>query len=128
MPLRFVEPDRVHRPVMPAVHAVVADRTVYVSAQLPLDQDGLLVGPDDIDRQAEQVFTNLSEVLRAAGAQLGDVVKMTTYILDLEHRPQVMDVRNRFFGSHRAPSIIAVVDGLPVEGALLEVDAIAVLD
>lgn len=128
MPLTSINPRSVHTPVMPYSHAIVAGNTIYVSAQLPLDSAGELVGKDDIDAQAEQVFTNLENVLEAAGAELSEVVKITTYQRNLEHRPQVMEVRNRFFGPHHAPSIIAIVEDLPLDGALLEVDAIAVVD
>lgn len=124
----FINPATVHAPVMPYSHAVVSGKTIYIAAQLPLDQAGNLVGPGDPAAQAEQVFRNLQEVLRAAGAGLQDVVKLTTYLTSLEYRPAVMETRNRFFGSHRAPSILAVVRDLPVEGALVEVDGIAVLD
>lgn len=124
----FINPANVHPPVMPYSHAVVAGKTIYISAQLPLDQSGKLVGPNDPTAQAEQVFKNLQAVLAAAGASLDDVVKLTTYLTSLEYRPAAMEVRNRFFGQHRAPSILAIVRDLPVEGALLEVDGIAVVD
>ena len=124
----FINPSDVHEPVMPYSHAVVAGKTIYISAQLPLDPSGNLVGPGDAGAQAEQVFTNLERVLKAAGATLEDVVKLTTYLTDFKYRPAAMEMRNRFFGTHRAPSILAVVPELPVKGALLEVDGIAVID
>lgn len=102
--------------------------TIYISAQLPLDLDGNLVGAGNAAEQAEQVFTNLQNVLKAVGATLDDVVKLTTYLLDFSYRPAVMEMRNRFFGTHRAPSILAIVNDLPVEGAVVEVDGIAVVD
>lgn len=128
MATTFVNPPNVHAPIMPYSHAAVAGKTIYISAQLPLDQNGNLVGPDDPAAQAEQVFRNLQAVLEAAGASLQDVVKLTTYLTSLEYRPAVMETRNRFFGQHRAPSILAIVTELPVAGALVEVDGIAVID
>lgn len=126
MAKRLINPDTVHTPIMPYSHAVVAGKTIYVSAQLPLDEGGELVGAGDATAQAEQVFSNLENVLTAAGASLEDVVKLTTYLTSLEHRHEVMEARNRFFGSHRAPSILAIVREVPVPGAVVEVDAIAV--
>ncbi len=128
MPKRLINPPDIHPPVMPYSHAIVAGKTIYISAQLPLDRDGQLVGRDDPAAQAEQVFRNLERVLAAAGARFEDVVKLTTYLVDLKDRPAVMETRNRFFGQHRAPSILAVVRELPVPGARVEVDGIAVLD
>ena len=71
---------------------------------------------------------NLKYVLAASGASLFDVVKLTTYLTDLSYRPPAMEMRNEAFGTHRAPSILAIVSQLPVEGMLIEVDGIAVLD
>jgi len=126
--MKIVVPPDVHEPILPYAHAVITGQTVYFSAQLPLDRDGKLVGEGDVAAQAEQVFQNVKAVLAAAGASLNQVVKLTTYIKKFEDRPAIMEVRNRYFGQHRAPSIIAVVRDLPVEGALLEVDGIAVLE
>jgi reactive intermediate/imine deaminase len=128
MAKKLINPENVHPPVMPYSHAVVADKTIYISAQLPVGEDGQLVGAGNPTAQAEQVFKNLKAVLEAAGAHLTDVVKLTTYLTSLEYRPAVMEVRNQFFGQHRAPSILAIVTDLPVEGAVVEVDGIAVLD
>ncbi len=128
MAKELINPKDVHEPIWPYAHAVKSGNTIYISAQLPLDAEGKLVGPGDPAAQAEQVFRNLQNVLKAAGASMEDVVKLTTYLLDFEYRPAVMEARNRFFGKHRAPSILAVVNDLPVEGALVEVDGIAVVD
>lgn len=123
----FINPPELHQPLGVGCHVAVAGNTIYVAAQLPLDNNGNLVGPGNPAAQAEQVFRNLQIALSAAGAGLQDVVKLTTYLKDLSHRPVVMEIRNSFFGTHRAPSTLAVVAELPVAGALLQVDAIAVM-
>jgi reactive intermediate/imine deaminase len=128
MTKEYLNPENVHAPIWPYSHAVKVGKTIYISAQLPLDLEGNLVGPGDPAAQAEQVFSNLQNVLNSAGANLDDVVKLTTYLLDFSYRSAVMETRNRFFGKHRAPSILAIVNDLPVEGALVEVDGIAVVD
>ena len=128
MTKEFFSPKTVHEPIWSYSHAVKVGNTIYISAQLPLDLDGNLVGAGNAAEQAEQVFTNLQNVLKAVGATLDDVVKLTTYLLDFSYRPAVMEMRNRFFGTHRAPSILAIVNDLPVEGAVVEVDGIAVVD
>ncbi len=128
MAKKFINPDNVHKPIWDYSHAVISGKTIYISAQLPLDRSGNLVGPNDPAAQARQVFTNLQNVLEAAGATLEHVVKLTTYLTDIAYRPPAMEVRNQFFGTHRAPSILAIVSQLPREDILIEVDGIAVLD
>lgn len=128
MTKKYINPSNVHEPIYHYSHAVVIDRTIFISAQLPLNQFGELVSPGDPAQQAEQVFINLKNVLEAAGGKINDVVKLTTYLTKPEFRPIVMEIRNKYFGSHRAPSILAVVRELAFAGALIEVDGIAVLD
>ncbi|MCC6147963.1 MAG: RidA family protein [Anaerolineaceae bacterium] len=127
MKIETVNPNTVHKPIFSYSHAVKAGSTIYVSMQLPLDIDGKLVGAGDPTAQAEQVFTNLKNVLEAAGSSLGDVVKLTTFLLHSEQRPAVMEVRKKYFGEHKAPSVLGMIKDLSVEGALVQVDAIAVV-
>ncbi|MCZ9342685.1 RidA family protein, partial [Streptomyces sp. TRM76130] len=65
-------------------HVVTAaGRLVAVSGQLPLDEDGRIVGEGDPAAQARQVFENLRRCLAAAGAGFDDVVKLTYFVTDM---------------------------------------------
>src|SRR5436309_15772024 len=64
-------------------------KTIYISGQIALDKDGNLVGAGNMKAQAEQVFKNLEAALAAAGAKFSDVVKMNTFITDMEQAPAV---------------------------------------
>ena len=69
---------------------------------------------------------NLEEVLRAAGASWGDVVKTTVYLHDLAHFPTVNEVYGKRLGDARPARSTVQVPALP-RGALVEIDAIAVV-
>jgi Endoribonuclease L-PSP len=56
---------------MPAVGA----RLVFTAGACPLDADGETVAPGDVATQAEQVMKNLRTALRAAGADLDNVIE-----------------------------------------------------
>src|SRR5207247_2154621 len=73
-------------------------KMVYISGQVALDKDGKAVGEADMKAQAEQVFKNLEAALTAAGAKFSDIVKMNTYVTDMEKAPAVRQVRARYFG------------------------------
>ena len=45
---------------------------LFISGQAAIDQNGRIVGVDDFEAQAEQVFTNLDRILRAGGSSLGE--------------------------------------------------------
>ena len=104
--------------------AVRCGDTVYLSGQIGLDPaTGQLV--EGIDNQIQRVFGNLKAVAEAAGATLGDVVKLTVYLTDLANFARVNETMARFF-SQPYPARAAVgVASLP-RGALIEADAIIV--
>jgi 2-iminobutanoate/2-iminopropanoate deaminase len=106
--------------------AVRAGDLLFVSGFVPVDGDGKLV-PGDVVAQTRQVFTNIGAVLEAAGAGFGDVVKVTVFLIDIDDRQAVNTVRREVFGSARPASTLVEVSRLVVPGALIEVEAVAVI-
>lgn len=107
--------------------SVAAGRTVYVSGQIGTDARGELAG-DGFQAQAEQAFANLDAALKAAGASFADVVKLTFYVTDMRQIAAVRAARDKYLVAGQAPASTAVeVTGFVKPGALVEVDAIAVV-
>jgi reactive intermediate/imine deaminase len=102
-------------------------KTVYISGQIALDKDGKLVGPGDMKAQAEQVFRNLQAALTAAGATFKDVVKMNTYITDMDKAPAVREVRAKYFAETTPASTLVQVVHLARPELMLEIEVIAVV-
>jgi reactive intermediate/imine deaminase len=111
-------------PISHYADAVIAGDALYVSGIVPVDENGAVVG-DDVVAQARQVFAIMARVLAAAGATAADVVKVTVYLLDIDDRPKINPVRQEFFGATRPASTLVEVSRLAVEGALLEIEAVA---
>jgi enamine deaminase RidA (YjgF/YER057c/UK114 family) len=104
-------------------------RLVAVSGQVALDERGEVVGAGDPAAQARQVFENLRRCLAAAGADFGDVVKLTYYLTDVTHLPAVRAVRDELLGAERLPASTAVqVVALVSPELLLEVEALALVE
>jgi 2-iminobutanoate/2-iminopropanoate deaminase len=114
-------------PISHYVHAVRAEGALlFVSGVVPVDADGRLVGGGDVVEQARTVFRNLGEVLLAAGCGFGDVVKVTVFLTDVDDRPLINPVRQEVFGSARPASTLVEVGRLAIEGAKIEVEAVAI--
>lgn len=113
----------------PYAHAARVGGTVFTAGACPLDAGGRTVCVGDLVGQADQVVTNLVTALRAAGAELSDVVKTTIYVASDERADlgTVWDVVRAAFGEHDAPSTLLGVSVLGYEDQLVEVEAIAVL-
>ncbi len=114
-------------PISHYTDAVRAGDLLFVSGVVPVDVHGALVGGTDVVAQAEAVFENMRRVLAAAGAGPEDVVKVTVFLLDVDDRPRINPVRREFFGKTRPASTLVEVSRLAIPGALIEVEAVAVL-
>jgi reactive intermediate/imine deaminase len=109
------------------VEVTGSNRTIYISGQIAYDKNGKVVGAGDMKAQAEQVFKNLQVALAAAGATFSDVVKMNTYITDMDKAPAVREVRARYFGDTTPASTLVQVVHLARPELMLEVEVIAVV-
>ena len=98
MPLERIQPRGLKR--WPQLTQVIkAGGTVYIAGQGAMDQDGQLVGRDDITAQATQTFENLKLALAAAGADLSNLVKITMYATDVAFLQPIAQVRRQYLGS-----------------------------
>lgn len=111
--------------------AVKGGVTVYVSGQIALDLDGKIIGPGDLKAQTAAVFDNIGLILAEAGGGFADVVKLTQYVVGLrpEQRAVITEVRNRYVSqTHPPASTMIGVPSLVMDGLLIEVEAIAVIE
>lgn len=125
--LKTTSTDGAPKAIGPYSQAITVDKFVFTAGQIPLDpQSGELVG-DDIAVQTQRVFDSLAAVLVASGASPASVVKTTVYLADMNDFPRMNEVYGRFFGEHRPARSTVEVSRLP-KGALVEIDAVAVID
>jgi len=114
-------------PISHFTDAVLSGDLLFVSGIVAVDGEGRLVGGNDVVAQARQVFANMRTVLAAGGCGFEDVVKVTVFLTDIDNRPKINPVRQEAFGSARPASTLVEVARLAVEGAKIEVEAIAVM-
>jgi enamine deaminase RidA (YjgF/YER057c/UK114 family) len=129
--LRHLNPKTIAAPpgYTHVVEATGPGRIVYIAGQLGMDVGGKLVGQSgDFRAQAMQVYENLKTALAEVGATFKDVVKTTNYLIDLKHLPLLREARGIYLAGPNPPASTTVqISGLAREGALLEIEAIAIL-
>lgn len=109
-------------PVGPFSQAVRAAEFLFVSGQIGRNAAGELVD-ESVERQTEQTIGNLEEVLRAAGASLAHVVKVSVFLADIDDFAKMNEVYRRLF-PQPPPARTTIAVSL-VRGARVEMDAIA---
>ncbi|SMD18453.1 RidA family protein [Kibdelosporangium aridum] len=111
-------------------HAVTTSgRLAFVSGQVALDENGQLVGQDNLAAQTRQALRNLENVLKQLGATWADVVRFNWYMVDTSELPIVREIRDEFIrpvlGDRPNPaSTLIQVAGLFRPECLIEVDAV----
>ncbi len=124
--MKAISTENAPRPAGHYSQAIVHNNIVYVSGQLPIDPKTGERRTGPIEEQTEQVLSNLAEILKAAGADLNQVLKTTVYISDIELWPRVNNVYSRFFGEHRPARSVVPTKNLHF-GFQIEIEAIAAL-
>jgi 2-iminobutanoate/2-iminopropanoate deaminase len=99
---------------------------LIVSGQVPVDENGELVGEGSMSEQAERVFESIGAILAAHGASFADVVNIRSYLTDLDLVREYREVRARYLAGDAPTSTTVEVSGLLLPGALLEVEVLAV--
>ena len=110
--------------------AVRVGRHVMVAGTTAVGADGTLVGPGDAYAQARRCIEVVAAALEEAGAGLGDVVRTTMYVTDIELWPDVAKAHAEAFGEVRPAATMVEVSRLvdPAMLVELEVDAIVAGD
>jgi 2-iminobutanoate/2-iminopropanoate deaminase len=107
----------------PYSNVVVSGDLVAIASQTPFDDTHHLVGPGFAE-QAHQVFTNLQRCLQTAGCDYPDVIKVTSYLAQVDFMTEYNDIYRQYF-QPPFPARTTVACSLVVPGMLLQVDALA---
>lgn len=125
-----LRPEGVAPPTGHFSHGVIVEeaaRVLYVAGQVGFDESGRLVGPGDAAAQAGQALANVQRIVESAGGRMDDVAKTTVFLVDLDHRQEVGEVRRRFFPENPPANTLLVVSSLARPDLLVEIEAVVPL-
>jgi enamine deaminase RidA (YjgF/YER057c/UK114 family) len=127
----FIEPDGLlHNPTFSQVAVAIGSRMIFTSGQVSIDEHGQLVGADDLAAQTRQAMKNLDLALAAAGADFGDIVKTTTFVVrfDPRQREIITNAKEPFYRGRKPPtSALIGVSCLAKAEWLIEIEAVAIV-
>jgi enamine deaminase RidA (YjgF/YER057c/UK114 family) len=99
---------------------------LFISGQVPLDDDGNLVAPGNFEAQARRTFDNIGRVLEQAGGTFADIVKLTVYLVDISRLPDYGRIKAGYILGQQPASTAVGVTALAVPGMMIEIEATAV--
>ncbi len=121
---KFIATENAPKAVGPYSQAVMADGTLYISGQLPVNPaDGAM--PQTIEEQTARSLKNIGAILEEAGLGFDNVVKTTVLLDDIANFSAMNGVYAEFFTGDKPARACYQVAALPM-GAKVEIEAIAV--
>ncbi len=120
-----VHTDKAPKAIGPYSQANVAGNMVFVSGQLGMDENTGNFVDGGVREQTDKALKNMSAVLEAAGATLGDVTACTVYLKDMNDFAAMNEVYAQYFSSNPPSRAAIEVCRLPKDG-IVEISCIAV--
>ena len=110
----------------PFSQGIEVNGLVFLSGNLGVDPaNGTLAG-NDVVSQLTQIVKNISDILKEAGCTMNDVVKATVFLTDMKNYATMNESYLKLFKTPYPARTCVEISALPVAGALIEVEVIAV--
>ncbi|QIB76057.1 reactive intermediate/imine deaminase [Halogeometricum borinquense] len=97
---------------------------LFTSGQIPMTPDGELLSDASVAEQTAQVLDNVASILDTEGLTMGDVLKMTVYLGDIENFDEMNEQYSEYFEDAPPARSAVEVANLP-KGVDIEIEAIA---
>ena len=119
-----ISTDKAPAAIGPYSQAIEANGFIFVSGQIPIDPKTNTLSNEPFEAQVRLVLNNISEILKAAGSTLDNVLKTTVFIKDINNFSAFNDIYSEFFKNTKPARSLVEVSNLP-KGALIEIEVIA---
>ena len=121
---KVIATDKAPAAIGPYSQAIEVNGMVYTSGIIPVDPATGNI-PDGSVAQAEQAFTNLKNLLEAAGTDISQVVKTTVFIKEMNDFGAINEVYAKYFTEPYPSRSCVEVARLPKD-VKIEIEAIAI--
>ena len=114
-------------PVGPYSQAILSNKTLYISGQIPMDPITGELKMEDVKTATNQVLKNITNLLKAAEMTQENVVKCSIFLKDMNDFHQVNEVYQNYFNGVPPARETVEVSNLPLN-VNIEISCIAIID
>lgn len=122
---RIINTDKAPAAIGPYSQALIYDKLMFASGQIPINPENSQIVDGDIKVQAEQVMKNIAAILEEAEIGFENVIKTTCFLQSMDDFAAFNEVYAKYFTGKPARSCVAA-SKLP-KNVLCEVEVIAVV-
>lgn len=123
---KIIYTDKAPAPIGPYNQAVLAGNILYTSGQIALNPETMELVIDSIENETKQVMENMKAVLEAAEMSFENVVKTTTFIMNMEDFSKINSVYGSYFNEKTAPARETVQVACLPKNVNIEISMIAI--
>lgn len=128
MKITHINPGTLYNsPVFSQAVLTEGGKTLYIGGQNGILPDGTMAG-DTLEAQTEQALKNILEILKTVGASQENVAKLTVYTVKGQDIREGYAASQKVWGNYPTAITSFFVESLGVPGALVEIEAVAVID
>lgn len=102
-------------------------KPVWIAGVVPTDEDGEIIAPGDIRKQAEKTVENFRLMVEAADGSLSDVVRMTIYVTEMREYMENNVIHKILRNFDEPAETLVGVDSLAHEGQTIEIEGLALV-
>ncbi len=102
--------------------AVVCGDEVHIAGTTGYDYAKMTM-PDEVAEQTRNIYATFAKVMRQAGGDLADIVRLRTFVTDVSYCEAVLKVQGEVFGAIRPAATIVVVSALLKPEMKVEIEA-----
>jgi len=118
--------DKAPQPIGPYSQAIKFGNLIFLSGQIGIDPKTNELVKGGIEKETEQIFENIINILKTLNANLDNILKVNIYLKNLEDFPKVNEIYQNYFKENFPARTTVGGVSLP-KNALIEVDVIAYL-
>ena len=109
------------------IRVTQAQTILFLSGQVAYSADGSVACRGDFKGQARGAYDAIKALVESQGGTMANIVKLTTYVTDMNYRVDLPPVREEFFGKKGPASTLIEISALAHPDWLIEIEAIAVI-
>jgi enamine deaminase RidA (YjgF/YER057c/UK114 family) len=106
-------------------NAIRAGEFLFISGMVSRSNDGKTIEGKGEYEQSRIIFAKIKNLVEAAGGTMGDVVKITIYVVNIRQNTEVWRARQEFFEGDFPASTLVQVAALGTPEILVEIEAVA---
>ena len=122
--MKAISTQKAPAAIGPYSQAIQVGKLVYTSGQIPIDPATGSFVEGGIKEQTRQSLANVKAILEEAGLTMGNVVKTTVFMADMNDFADMNAVYAEFFAEPYPTRSAVAVKTLP-KGALVEIEVVA---